>query len=145
MQLIATNGIVSEYISEIVNRSLCRYSARSKISSDIVQDQNSMRLCEKQKLLRQPLLLCMLQRKTISFLFNISQFGLSCLLKNYYHCYIVFSCLFFFGITSLLRGEKNAAFCKQFITMGDPMVFRWFSSSSLSVPKAPTTKGITVA
>ena len=40
---------------------------------------------------------------------------------------------------------SNAAFCKQLITMGIPMVFRWFSSSSLIVPKAPTTIGLTVA
>ena len=39
----------------------------------------------------------------------------------------------------------NAAFCKQLITMGVPTVFRWFSSSSLNVPKAPTTIGITAA
>ena len=76
----------------------------------------------------------------------------------------------FIYITSPLRGEKialiaksyplsemsrtllrmkafpsNAAFCKQLITMAIPMVFRWFSSSSLTVPKAPTTIGITVA
>ena len=40
---------------------------------------------------------------------------------------------------------SNAAFCMQRITMGIPMVFRWFSSSSLTVPKAPNTIGITVA
>ena len=39
----------------------------------------------------------------------------------------------------------NAAFCKQIIISGIPMVFRWFSSSSLTVPKGPTTIGITVA
>ena len=75
-----------------------------------------------------------------------------------------------FGIESTLCGEKNAltsesyplskisrtlqrmkavpsnaAFCKQLMTMGIPMVFRWLSSSSLTVPKAPTTIGITVA
>ena len=82
----------------------------------------------------------------------------------------MFNTFFFFGKTSPLRGEKNtftsesyplseisktllwltavssnAAFCKQLITMGIPMVFRWFSSSSLTVPKATTTIGITVA
>ena len=40
---------------------------------------------------------------------------------------------------------SNAAFCKQRITMDIPMVFRWFSSSSLTVPKALTTIGRTVA
>ena len=76
-----------------------------------------------------------------------------------------------FCITSPLRGEKNAltsesdplseimsrtllsikavpsngSFCKQLITMGIPMVCRWFSSSSLTFPKAPTAIGITVA
>ena len=39
----------------------------------------------------------------------------------------------------------NAAFCKQLITMGIPMVLRWFSSFSITVPKALTTTGITVA
>ena len=39
----------------------------------------------------------------------------------------------------------NAAFCKQIIISGIPMVFRWFSSSSLTAPKGPTTIGITVA
>ena len=39
----------------------------------------------------------------------------------------------------------NAAFCKQIIISGIPLVFRWFSSSSLTVPKGPTTIGITVA
>ena len=77
---------------------------------------------------------------------------------------------FFFGITSPLRGEKNAltsesyplsemprtllrmkavssndAFCKQLITMAILMVFRWFSSSLLTVPKAPAAIGITLA
>ena len=40
---------------------------------------------------------------------------------------------------------NNAAFCKQLVTMGISMVFSWFSSSSLSVNKAPTRTGITVA
>ena len=40
---------------------------------------------------------------------------------------------------------SSAAFCKQLITMGIAVVFRWFSSSSLTVPKVPTTIGITVA
>ena len=40
---------------------------------------------------------------------------------------------------------SNAAFCKQLIAVGIPMVFRWFSSSSPTVPKAPTAIGITVA
>ena len=77
---------------------------------------------------------------------------------------------YFFGITSPLRGDKNAltsesyplsemprtlirmkavpsnaAFCKQLIAMGIPMVFWWFSSSSLTVPKAPATISITLA
>ena len=39
----------------------------------------------------------------------------------------------------------NTAFCKQLMTMGIPMVLRWFSSFSLTLPKAPTTIGITVA
>ena len=39
---------------------------------------------------------------------------------------------------------SNAVFCKQPITMGILMVFRWFSSSSQTVPKAPTTIGITL-
>ena len=39
----------------------------------------------------------------------------------------------------------NAAFCKQLTTMGIPMVFSWFSSSSLTVPKAAITIGITAA
>ena len=39
---------------------------------------------------------------------------------------------------------KNATLCKQLITIGIPMVFWWFSNSSLTVPKAPTTTGITV-
>ena len=81
----------------------------------------------------------------------------------YYYYY------YYFVITSPLRGKKNAltsesyplsemsstflrikavpsnkAFCKQLITMSIPMVFRWFSSSSLTVPKAPTTIGVTV-
>ena len=72
--------------------------------------------------------------------------------------------LFSFGITSPHCGEKNAlasenyplpemprtllriktvpnnaAFCKQHITMGIPVVFRCFSDSSPTVPKAPTT------
>ena len=77
---------------------------------------------------------------------------------------------FFFDVTSPLRGEKNAltsenyplpempstllkmktvpgnaSFCKQRRIIGIPMVFRCFSSSALSNPKAPTTAGITVA
>ena len=40
---------------------------------------------------------------------------------------------------------SNAAFCKQLITVGIPMVFRWFSSALVTVPKAPVTIGITVA
>ena len=39
---------------------------------------------------------------------------------------------------------SNAAFCKRLSTMGFPMVFRWFSSSSLTFPKAPVTTGIAV-
>ena len=39
---------------------------------------------------------------------------------------------------------SNAASCKQLITIDIPMVFRWFSSSSLTVPKVPTTIGIIV-
>ena len=38
----------------------------------------------------------------------------------------------------------NATLCKQLIIMGIPMVFNWFSSSSLTVPNAPTTTGITI-
>ena len=88
------------------------------------------------------------------------------LLRNYYYYYYYY----YFGITSPLRDEKNAlttesyplsemsrtllrmkavpsnaAFCKQLITMGILMVFRRFSSSSLTVSKAPTTIGITLA
>ena len=84
----------------------------------------------------------------------------------YYYCYYYY----YFGITSPLPDEKNAlttesyplsemsrtllrmkavssnaAFCKQLITMGIPMVFRRFSSSSLIVSKAPATIGITLA
>ena len=40
---------------------------------------------------------------------------------------------------------SNAAFCKQLKTMGIQTMFRWFSISSLTVPKAPTAIGITVA
>ena len=40
---------------------------------------------------------------------------------------------------------SNAAFCKQLIAMGIQMVFRWFSSSSLTVLKVPTRIGITIA
>ena len=40
---------------------------------------------------------------------------------------------------------SNTVFCKQLITMRIPIVFRWFSSSSLTFPKAPTTIAITVA
>ena len=40
---------------------------------------------------------------------------------------------------------SNDVFCKQPITMGILIVFRWFSSSSLTVPKVPTTIGIIVA
>ena len=40
---------------------------------------------------------------------------------------------------------NNAAFCKQLVTMSLSNFFRWFSSSSLTTPKAPTTIGITVA
>ena len=50
--------------------------------------------------------------------------------------------------TTLLRMSavlSNGAFCKQLITMGIPMVFKWFSGSSLTIPKAPATIGITVA
>ena len=89
--------------------------------------------------------------------------------SNYY-LFLLLLFFFFFVITSPLLREKNvltsesyplselsrtlqkmkavpsnAAFCKQLITMGIPIVFRWFSSSSLIVPKAPTSIGITVA
>ena len=40
---------------------------------------------------------------------------------------------------------NNAAFCKQLVTMSLSNFFRWFSSSSLTIHKAPTTIGITVA
>ena len=40
---------------------------------------------------------------------------------------------------------SNAAFCMELMTMGIPMVLRWFSSFSLTLPKAPTKIGITVA
>ena len=40
---------------------------------------------------------------------------------------------------------NNAAFCKQLVTMSLSNFFRWFSSSSLTIPKAPTTIGITIA
>ena len=88
----------------------------------------------------------------------------------YYFYYYYYYYYYYFGITSPLRHEKNAlttesyplsemsrtllrmkavpsnaAFCKQLITMGIPMVLRRFSSSSLTVPKAPTTIGITLA
>ena len=88
--------------------------------------------------------------------------------SNYYLLLLLL--LFSFVITSPLRGEKNvltsesyplseisrtllkmkavpsnAAFCKQLITMGIPMVVRWFWNFSVTVPKAPTTIGITVA
>ena len=39
----------------------------------------------------------------------------------------------------------QCCFCKQLRTMGIPMAFRWFSSCSWTVPKAPTTIGITIA
>ena len=39
---------------------------------------------------------------------------------------------------------SNAASCKQLITINIAMVFRCFSSSSLTVPKAPTTIGVIV-
>ena len=77
---------------------------------------------------------------------------------------------FFFFIKSPRRGEKNAlttegypllemsgtllrmnavpsnaGFSKQLIAMCIPMVFRCFSSSSLTVTKTLTTVGITVA
>ena len=81
-----------------------------------------------------------------------------------------FFCHFFFYIKSPLRGEKNAlttegyplsemsgtllkmntvpsnaGFGKQLIAMCIPMVFRCFSSSSLTVTKTLTTVVITVA
>ena len=40
---------------------------------------------------------------------------------------------------------RNAVFCKQLITTGIPIIFRWFSSSSVTAPKAPIAVGITVA
>ena len=40
---------------------------------------------------------------------------------------------------------RNAVFCKQLITMGIPIIFRWFSCSSVTAPKAPIAVGITVA
>ena len=40
---------------------------------------------------------------------------------------------------------SNAGFSKQLIAMCIPMVFRCFSSSSLTVTKTLTTVGITVA
>ena len=40
---------------------------------------------------------------------------------------------------------NNAAFCKQLVTMSLSNFFRWFSSSSLTIPKAPTIIGITIA
>ena len=81
-----------------------------------------------------------------------------------------FFCHFFFFIKSPQRGEENAlttegypllemsgtllrmntvlsnaGFSKQLIAMCIPMVFRCFSSSSLTVTKSLTTVGITVA
>ena len=38
---------------------------------------------------------------------------------------------------------SNATFCKQPLNMDISMVFRWFSSSSVTVSKAPTTISIT--
>ena len=40
---------------------------------------------------------------------------------------------------------NNAVFCKQLVTMGIPMLFWWLSSSSLTIIKAQTRTGITVA
>ena len=39
---------------------------------------------------------------------------------------------------------NNVALCKQLINMGIPMAFQLFSSSSLTVPKAPMRTGINV-
>ena len=90
----------------------------------------------------------------------------------YYYCYYHYYYYYYYYCctTSQLRGEKNTltsesyplskmsrtllrmkavpsnvVFCKQLITVGIPMVFRWFSSSLLTVPKVPTTIGISVA
>ena len=48
-------------------------------------------------------------------------------------------------LPSMKAVSSNGVLCKELTTMGIPMLFRWFSSSSLAILKEPTTVGITVA
>ena len=48
-------------------------------------------------------------------------------------------------LLSMKAVSSNGVLCKKLTTMGIPMLFTWFSSSSLALPKALTTVGITAA
>ena len=114
----------------------------------------------------------MLLKKLTCIVYQVGNVMVHLFPKHQNHLIIItiFFIFIFFGITSPLSGEKNAltsesyplseiprtllkmkvvpssaAFCKQLITMGIPLFFRWFISSSLTAPKAPATTGITVA